>query len=55
MEALASARRRELDRRLRAAFLAGAEEHSRATLGRGLSEDELRRVIGRFPRDRSAL
>jgi hypothetical protein len=39
-----------LERRLRLAFLEGAEQHSRQTLGRGLTEDELRRVIRRFPR-----
>ena len=43
------ARRRERNRRLRLAFLEGAEKHSHDTLGRALSHDELRRVIGRFP------
>ena len=43
------ARRRELHRRLRLAFLEGAEKHSRDTLGRGLTHGELRRVIRRFP------
>ena len=42
-------RRRELHRRLRLAFLAGAEHHSRQTMGRPLTEDELEFVIGRFP------
>jgi hypothetical protein len=43
-------RRRELNRRLRAAFVAGAEEDSRSRLGRGLSE-ELWRVLRRYPGD----
>jgi hypothetical protein len=45
------ARRRDLKRRLRLAFLEGAETRSRDTLGRGLTHDELRRVIERFPTD----
>ena len=49
-----SARRvRELNRRLRAAFIAGAAEHSRREVGRGLSEDELQRVLRRYPGDLS--
>ena len=44
-------RRRELNRRLRAAFIAGAEEDSRSRLGRGLSEEELERVLRRYPGD----
>ena len=43
--------RRELNRKLRAAFLAGAEERSRAVDGRGLNEDELRRVMAEYPGD----
>jgi hypothetical protein len=44
-------RREELNLRLRAAFIEGAEERSRAALGRGLTDEELRRVIGRYPGD----
>lgn len=43
------ARRRDLEARVRRAFLEGAEQHSRDALGRGLTHDELQRVIGRFP------
>jgi hypothetical protein len=39
----------EVDRRGRLAFLTGAEEQSRR-LGRSLTEDELNRVLRRFPR-----
>ena len=42
-------RRLERQRRLRFAFLEGAERQSREAVGRGLTQDELRRVIGRFP------
>jgi hypothetical protein len=42
---------RELNRRLRVAFIAGAEERSRRELGRGLSEEELERVLRRYPGD----
>jgi len=45
------ARRQALNRRLRIAFIAGAEEDSRSRLGRGLSEEELRRVLRRYPGD----
>ena len=45
------ARRQVLNRRLRIAFIAGAEESSRSRLGRGLSEEELRRVLRRYPCD----
>lgn len=34
---------------MRLAFLEGAEAHSRATLGRGLTAEELVRVLRRFP------
>jgi hypothetical protein len=44
-------RRSALNRRLRIAFIAGAEEDSRSRLGRGLSEEELRRVLRRYPGD----
>ena len=46
-----SNRIRELNRRLRVAFIAGAEERSRRELGRGLSEEELERVLRRYPGD----
>jgi len=46
-----TSRSRELNRRLRVAFIAGAEERSRETVGRGLSEEELRRVLRRYPGD----
>ena len=46
-----SNRFRELNRRLRVAFIAGAEERSRRELGRGLSEEELERVLRRYPGD----
>jgi hypothetical protein len=43
--------RRELNRKLRRAFLEGAEERSQRELGRGLTADELRRVLRRYPGD----
>jgi hypothetical protein len=46
-----SNRFRELNRRLRFAFIAGAEERSQRELGRGLSEEELERVLRRYPGD----
>lgn len=46
-----ASRRRELNRRLRAAFIAGAEERSWETVGRGLTDRELRQVIERYPED----
>jgi hypothetical protein len=45
------ARRKELNRTLRRAFLEGAEEQSQRELGRGLTEEELRRILRRYPRD----
>jgi len=42
-------RRDDLEKRLRAAFLQGAEEHSRRRLGRGLTREELIRVLRRYP------
>jgi hypothetical protein len=45
------ARRQALNRRLRIAFIAGAEESSRTRLGRGLTDEELRRVLRRYPGD----
>ena len=46
-----ASRRSALNRRLRIAFIAGAEERSRETMGRGLSEEELGRVLRRYPGD----
>jgi hypothetical protein len=40
-----------LNRRLRRAFFEGAEQQSRRVLGRGLTADELRRVLGQYPGD----
>jgi hypothetical protein len=44
-------RRADLNRRLRAAFVEGAEEDSRRRLGRGLTREELERVLRRYPGD----
>jgi hypothetical protein len=41
----------ELNRRLRFAFVRGAEEHSLREQGRGLTQDELGRVLRRYPGD----
>lgn len=41
----------ELNRRLRLAFIQGAEERSRLEHGRGLTGEELRRVLRRYPGD----
>jgi hypothetical protein len=43
--------RQPLDARLRSAFMEGAEEDSRRRLGRGLTRDELERVLRRYPGD----
>jgi hypothetical protein len=43
--------RRRLRELRRAEFLAGAEEDSRRRLGRGLTAEELRRVLRRYPGD----
>jgi uncharacterized protein involved in exopolysaccharide biosynthesis len=43
--------RRDLNRKLRLAFIQAAEERSRRELGRGLTADELRRVLERYPGD----
>jgi hypothetical protein len=40
-----------LNERLRAEFLAGAEEDSRRRLGRGLTREELEKVLRRYPGD----
>lgn len=47
----ADAARVRLNARLRAAFIEGAEEDSRRSLGRGLTRDELERVLRRYPGD----
>ena len=44
-------RRARLKERLRAEFIAGAEEESRRRLGRGLTKEELERVLRRYPGD----
>lgn len=44
--------RQRLNERLRAAFIAGAEEDSRRRVGRGLTSEELERVLRRYPRGR---
>ena len=47
----AIARRKELNRRVRLGFVEGAEERSRRELGRGLTDEELRRILRRYPGD----
>ena len=44
-------RRACLNERLRQAFLEGAEVDSRRRLGRGLTADELERILRRYPGD----
>jgi hypothetical protein len=44
-------RRGDLNQRLRLAFIAGAEERSRQTVGCGLTGEELQRVLRRYPGD----
>jgi hypothetical protein len=44
-------RRKRLNKRLRAAFIEGAEEDSRRRLDRGLTREELERVLWRYPGD----
>lgn len=44
-------RRAELNRRLRLAFIQGAEERSRVEHRRGLTAGELRRALSRYPGD----
>jgi hypothetical protein len=46
-------RHKELNRKLRRAFLEGAEEQFRSEHGRGLTAEELRRVLRRYPGDLS--
>ena len=47
----AAEHRRHLNRQLRAAFLAGAEEDAQRRLGRGLSAEELQKVLRQYPGD----
>jgi len=44
-------RRERLNKRLRAGFIEGAEEDSRRRLGRGLTAEELERILWRYPGD----
>jgi hypothetical protein len=44
-------RRTHLNERLRQAFIEGAEEDSRRRLDRGLTAEELERVLRRYPGD----
>jgi hypothetical protein len=48
---LRSELRRPLRDRLRAEFIAGAEEDSRRRLGRGLTAEELERAVRHYPGD----
>lgn len=45
------AHRPELTWRVRLAFVAGAEDRSWQAVGRGLTDEELQRVIGRYAGD----
>lgn len=49
--ALAEKLRVDLNARARAAFIEGAEEDSRRRLGRGLTAEELERVLRHYPGD----
>jgi hypothetical protein len=49
--AAATEHRRQLNRRLRAAFIAGAEKQSRKDHGRGLTAHELARIMPQYPGD----
>jgi hypothetical protein len=44
-------RRARLNKRLRQAFIEGAEKDSRRRLGRGLTAEELERILWRYPGD----
>jgi hypothetical protein len=44
-------RRRELNRKLRLAFIAGSEERWLRDHGRPMTADELRRILRRYPGD----
>ena len=50
-EMSASEWRRDVNRRIRAAWLSGADEASRRLFGRGLTLEELRAIIARYPGD----
>jgi hypothetical protein len=41
-------RRMQLEEKARAAYVQGAEEYTRATLGRPLTQDELERMLARY-------
>jgi hypothetical protein len=43
--------RTRLNQRLRQAFIAGAEEDSRRRLGRGMTAEEMKRVLLQYPGD----
>jgi hypothetical protein len=43
--------RRQLNLRLRLAWLAGVEDRSRRENGRGLTDEELREALRRYPGD----
>ncbi|MDO8484480.1 MAG: hypothetical protein Q7S35_05995 [Candidatus Limnocylindrales bacterium] len=47
----AEEQRHDLNQRLRATFIEGAEERSREQLSRGLTDEELRRIMRRYPGD----
>jgi hypothetical protein len=47
----ANDRRARLNQRLRQSFIEGAEVDSRRRLGRGLTAEELERVLGHYPGD----
>lgn len=49
--ALAEMLRDDLNTQARAAFVEGAEEDSRRRLGRGLTAEELERVLRHYPGD----
>jgi hypothetical protein len=42
---------RHMNRRLRAEFMAGAEQEWRPRTGRPMTAEELERVLGRYPGD----
>jgi hypothetical protein len=44
-------RRERLNQRRRAEFIEGAEEDSRRRLGRGLTREELERILWHYPGD----
>jgi hypothetical protein len=46
----ADQKQRELDRKCRAAYIAGAEDRSRRAHGRWLTDEELRAILATYPR-----